>query len=492
MKVIFERPGVPFNSSSSHSVVTFEEPYPTEVIDLSTIEYGRFDFLLKSERDKQLYCQAQLYAACEAEDYKKADKIFKDAFKSWKLEWYLGEISDEIMVGGSIDHDSIWNLPIEEGSGAGPNGINMEFFIDLCKYIVKDVRTVIFGGADGQSPCKEQAQKLHKVRRELDFLFSYPFYKSARKDNGIWVLTAEDGGVTLVSFEVEDMQYLKVPYLIDVQITDKCYRGCPYCYRACTAQGKEVHYERLDKCLKALSYMGVSNIVLGGGDVTTSKAFAKLPAKVTLSSTIATTVHADTLLELYENKQLMKFVSKLDGLGVSIPPGYKKMKQVDKALKEVPRTYSGGCKIVLQIIPELFSYNQLEKFFKESRMYDINLLGFKGYKTKAKCRILSSGKLMLILKAMKGEIEHWRDVMCDSTFITWYISFLKANNVAEKCLTYQEGLGTCFLDLVNCKMALSSYSDISVSFDPSIFDLEFNELAMKLYETRQELIKNES
>lgn len=261
MKVIFERPGVPFNSSSSHSVVTFEEPYPTEVIDLNTTEYGRFDFLLKSERDKQLYCQAQLYAACEQENYEKADKIFKEAFKNWKLELYLGEISD----GAIIDHESLWNLPIAEGPGAGPNGIHMGFFIDLCKYIVKDVRTVIFGGAEGQSPCKEHAQKLHKVRRELDFLSSYPPYKIARKDNDVWVLTAEDGGVTLVSFEVEDMQYLNVPYLIDVQITDKCYRGCPYCYRACTARGKEAPYERLDKCLKALSYMGVSNIVLGGG-----------------------------------------------------------------------------------------------------------------------------------------------------------------------------------------------------------------------------------
>ncbi len=57
------------------------------------------------------------------------------------------------------------------------------------------------------------------------------------------------------------------PESLEINITDRCNFGCPYCYRECSQYGFNATESNLDAMIKIINKYGIMEVVIGGGDV---------------------------------------------------------------------------------------------------------------------------------------------------------------------------------------------------------------------------------
>jgi radical SAM protein with 4Fe4S-binding SPASM domain len=71
---------------------------------------------------------------------------------------------------------------------------------------------------------------------------------------------------------IEDVEHpepfwaMSGPELLDISITNYCERGCDFCYRNSTPQGKHILFEDYRKIIRQAKEIGVLQVALGGGN----------------------------------------------------------------------------------------------------------------------------------------------------------------------------------------------------------------------------------
>ena len=511
MRLIFDRDSVPFNSSSDHTIIKFKNiEDTTNLVDVGehNTYYGWNDFRLKTKEAKISYVIAQLLyntigdLVLTPAENNKPKLLYKD-FRDWYYSRGFNELLKEIPEDlkectdiASIDHQSVWLFPRDFKDDYSDfkyfkksESEAVSFIKDVIKSLLED-DIVIYGGNDNDD------NGLMKTEIEGAYEVAYLLLKKqwneyyARKDGNVWVIYfSKTKGISIVDTKEKtedptDIPYLNIPYLVDVQVSDKCSRNCSFCYRCCSADKGEISSKEMHDIVKLLAEIGVFNIVLGGGNLAEHKEYPDMGGledcairfsnyrERSCNYSLSTTIHMNDFVKGIDDGSILNFAFKFDGLGISVPPTYDAL-ELSKMLSFIANLHEAlyvrhsngnAPKFVLQIIPELFSVPQLQQLFSiVDRQIDVDI-NFLGYKDGA------ANKSYSLTDEQKGLIASFCNnryhLMCDAFFVEKYKNFLESTVKPEnRALLKQEGYGSCFFDAINKRLYMSSTSDVYVDFD---------------------------
>ncbi len=94
-----------------------------------------------------------------------------------------------------------------------------------------------------------------------------------KADNGIYTFNYSNGESLFIG---EDNYRKKGPLLLDVSITNRCLRGCSFCYKNSKPQGKDISLEDYALILREARDCGVTQIAIGGGEPTLHPDFVNI------------------------------------------------------------------------------------------------------------------------------------------------------------------------------------------------------------------------
>lgn len=136
--------------------------------------------------------------------------------------------------------------------------------------------------------------------------------------NGNYKVTIDDTDGTKIRDSGDAPAFMaEFPESIDLNITDACNVGCPFCYRNCTPAGKHASYEDVRAILDTM--MPWTEVALGGGSPIEHPELSRILDLCSDNDLLANiTVHWSHFLKYHD--LLMKYVNdrKLFGIGVSI------------------------------------------------------------------------------------------------------------------------------------------------------------------------------
>lgn len=291
MKIQNIRFGHACNSSSLHSIIVFDKGHKPEFCNddcEADGEYYENDFTLASEGAKLGYIGALLEEAMSA---RKLPPYLLDYYRD---TWLKGRDGHDVQYKKDtyVDGKAIVPLPGYYNS----THINKEFF-DEMKAAILDPDAVIVGGDDqcntprvmeelipgvpnyDRAMVSRELKKNHARLLPMDSLKHYPAFESARKDPkyGFWsVFERKTGTKVRLSFDDTPILCASRPELVDVKITDKCSRLCPYCYQNSTPDGKSAKIDDLRRIVDALAELEVWEIAWNGGEPTEYPKFWEL------------------------------------------------------------------------------------------------------------------------------------------------------------------------------------------------------------------------
>lgn len=266
MKIFNIRFGLATNSSSSHSMVFWNEgEKPLDEDIPPDLGFGWESFTISSEEGKRKYLAAQLGQSI-----------------SRNLPWNIAKlfIKETIGVDGSkdayADHQSAWTIPCAFGTDYPDE----QFLKELSEYILQP-NLVILGGNDNSD--------WHPLRKDDSFNIPINDVGSkaiCRYDDkySYWSLFYPDTG-TKVRFKFEknssdfksnEIAKAKTSELVDVKISNKCFYGCDFCYMSSTPAGEHASSLNMYVVTNALKEMKVWEVALGGGEPTIHPEFCKI------------------------------------------------------------------------------------------------------------------------------------------------------------------------------------------------------------------------
>lgn len=136
--------------------------------------------------------------------------------------------------------------------------------------------------------------------------------------NGNYKVSIDDTDGTKIRDSGEEPVFIAdFPESIDLNITDACGVGCPFCYRNCTPAGKHASYEDVRAVVETM--MPWTEVALGGGSPIEHPDLDRILDLCSDNELLANiTVHWTHFLKYHD--RLMKMISdkKLFGIGVSI------------------------------------------------------------------------------------------------------------------------------------------------------------------------------
>lgn len=241
MRIFSVRYGFATNSSSSHSIVFFSGNIPAdEQVELH--EFGWENFVCSSPDSKRIYFDLQ-----------------------------LGRARDWVNSGTAhIDHQSCWDFPKDYYN---ESEIDKEFEEDLKAFLLQD-RIGILGGNDNS----DEHPLLSATKK-----FELPLFSGGsgvvRKDpQGFWTLFNRESGFKIrfllprVQYGVLNQPEIPVhsfyPELVDIKITNKCNKGCNFCYQNSVPEGKHAKFSDVVRLADILSRWKVFEVAIGGGEPT--------------------------------------------------------------------------------------------------------------------------------------------------------------------------------------------------------------------------------
>lgn len=90
---------------------------------------------------------------------------------------------------------------------------------------------------------------------------------------GIYIFNFSNGE----SISLNDMSFReKGPLLLDVSITNRCFRGCSFCYRKAQPSGQDISLNDYIIVLDQATKCGVTQIAIGGGEPTLHPKFVEI------------------------------------------------------------------------------------------------------------------------------------------------------------------------------------------------------------------------
>jgi len=265
MKIFNLRYGFATNSSSSHSLVVFNDPSKIQGTTGAEQEFG-WEHFVAHEKDEKLRYLGQMV--------RKSLSFLPERAAVLATSQLMGY---DVSVDGYVDHQSCYVLPLTYGSVRRDRFIDEQFLADFQKYLV-DSKVTILGGSDNDSSSHPLSAVAHR-----DVSLPIPRYESStewvcRKDRKIWTLFAPKSG-TKVRFSFDDdvdCDRVSSPELVDLKITNWCDTGCSFCYQNSTVAGSHADSTAIIEILKALAKAKVFEVAIGGGEPTKHPAFADI------------------------------------------------------------------------------------------------------------------------------------------------------------------------------------------------------------------------
>lgn len=520
LQVTNVRLGFATNSSSSHSIIIMNRPlYSHEKEEIRDTTYSspwNFDwepFLLVSKHLKARYLLAQVKKALLKQglsseqtlqvlqellgDYYEAYGPTPENLTKMKEEFlhYAERYADSVAEIESfhpdsrqedietflrrvdkvdIDHQSLLSLPELSDINKFPQ------FIKAFAEVLTSDTTIIRGGNDNSHDDFPYIPGNPLAYSEQFTDLSFNNKIRLRQDGDNWVIFNSNNGAKLrLSLDLrEKTTYTKAvaPELVDVKITDFCNSGCTYCYQASTPRGKHVPRENLLPLWKTLRELSVFEVALGGGEPTTHPEFLGILQDIDDHGIVANfSTNTDSWLN---NSDLCEWLaSHPGGIGVSLRGNdVEKVERIHTYFQHDRHTNrSVMAQLVFGALTESVMLNTIQTL--RQKRIPLLLLGYKS---------VGRGERWLPTSYSDSFIEVLRLVFTlGQDRIRWSVdtAMLKVCenlNLPVKQLLQcpQEGTFSCYVDMVESKVAASSFSDEGYNWKPGNTE-QFTEIWQK-------------
>lgn len=268
MQVVHYRLGHATNSSSAHYIVrraTIPNSVPPD-----GDHYGWDHFTLVTPEEKSNY-----FAAGVAAHYR---GLGLDEHDVSLLALAAFPLAAQDAPSRIIDHQSEFRFPIPVGRSVDSLLFDKQDITTMENLwawirvnVIDDPNVIILGGNDndGLHPLLKSSTSLH-----------LPFYSNGRflfdsQNEMITLYNPKNGAkVRLATGEIPEQSW--VPEMVDLTITDKCTKGCEFCYRNCNHDGEHADWSILERLIYILRKMGTFEVAIGGGEPTEYPKFAQL------------------------------------------------------------------------------------------------------------------------------------------------------------------------------------------------------------------------
>lgn len=453
MKITNIRFGFATNSSSSHSLIFLPEGVQVKDKDVMDGEFGWNFWTAASKQAKSLWLATLLKENLTLPDYIQ--------------EMVVGNLTGRIPSEDSyIDHQSVYDLPKQFGTDVP----DREFFEDLQIFILRD-DVVLLGGNDNLDIDEEGHPLASK----------YPSFKLpipedtrsklvCRKDNNVWTVFNQNNGTKIrfsfdnINDKISANKIVKpsAPELIDLKITNKCPYGCEFCYQDSMPDGKELTEKYLPYGLaRDLAELKVFEVALSGGESTLSPLFMDFLREFRGQGIVPnfSTRNFEILHEPVKSKEIMELIG---GLAFSIKPYEQDVFEKIKA--DIIYNNLPSEKVSFQLILELFNKDSLKWALEQICENDFEQVTFLGYKEVGRGKIWKSKPKQTegdwwinVIKDFQK--KYWLKVGVDTSIAKKDENELKKHNVDNRLYEVEEGINSCYIDLVENKIGPSSFCD---------------------------------
>jgi len=464
------RLGFATNSSSSHSIMWFEDKDLKELRGNQEDDtaFGWGDFVLKSKGSKLNYLQAQV---CENLSRQKVpEKIIQQV-----ASLFLGEKPKPNKSEMSVDHQSVFCLPKDFEY----EYIDMDFLKDFKKFILQD-NIVIFGGNDNDADEHTSYKALGKdigVKLNLEGGSIYSPVSVCRKDGDFWVVFNKDNGTKVrFSFNANKKEYKKSKYpeLVDLKIIDYCESNCPYCYQNSSIEGKYVDKQKLYSIFYRLSDHKVFEVAIGGGDVMSHPDIMEILGYCRNLGMIPNiSVRSTSWLHDEKKRRVLELCG---GIAFSVSNS-NEIENIDKIFTDLKLPKN---KVTFQVILELVDLADIIKACKNPNetywLYPLTILGVKdvGRGKGFEWKKVDESWVKLVSRSQSN-------TGIDTILARKYHDDLDKYGVSRLLRTEEEGKFSMYIDAVNGKFGESSYCDTLYDFNPDKFNW-FDEMMKKYKE----------
>jgi len=405
---------------------------------------------LRRKEDKINYLRAQLFCWLVEVLDKQAGAARDCVEKMLGLPKDVPLDSDSVWV----DHQSQWVFPRDRNR----RGVVSRRFVDTLREFVARDDVRILGGNDNDD------------RRDC-FLKSIEAYggtevamtdalSRAEPRHLIWKALTD--GIALFNMKTGERLILNIPplergnnlLLADVKITDRCYRGCSYCYQSSTPEGRHAELESLRDILEVLEELNCFEVAVGGGEPTLHPDFPTFLYECrqrwivpSFSTRRTDWLRDDRIAEAVENN--------VGGVAFSVDS----VSEAAQILREW-RAIGLKNKLVFHVILGLWQPEDIagliELYQEDHCRFDIVLLGYKAVgRGVANAPILDKEYYEKVKEAVG-----WWTVSIDTAAARELAKYnLLPFPYAEVLVETEEGRYSVYIDAVNKQTARCSYSD---------------------------------
>jgi len=450
MKLQYFRKGFAYNSSSSHGIVFIR---PGDSDHLPYDDYGREKFLLVSAKEKAKYIAAQARTALEnslgGSSYYSGTKGKGNIANMLVARMFGEEVTTDLYV----DHQSTLTFP------SVLNGTMNDFIEDFGWHVINNDKIVIHGGSDED----EDNYSEHKNTELNSALHGYKRTVARKERDGTWILFDKENG-TKIRFSPDFVRTLNrkadTPELVDIKITNRCSHGCKFCYQDSKTNGHHCSLGDYKKLIDKLSELHVFEVVLGGGEPTEHPEFA-LMLEYAKEKGIVPNFTTRSIDWLSQDESMCKIVGASIG---SFAISCNNLTEVIEAQASMEGGYYDQLRnpydsIAYQVIVGITPIDEIEKIAKWVDKNWPNSLSLVGYKTtgRANKEVPFVNGIELKKALEKSNIS---SVSVDTSLLKQCPELMQ-----EYTCETEEGLHSMYVDLVDKKMSLSSYSGTPQTLD---------------------------
>lgn len=484
MRIIYVknfRRGLATNSSSTHSLIYRNDGELFK--DLNIFECNYYD-----------RCTNTIAATREAKiKYVLADIMYNDALVEIMSAFYPEMKEYYPLVKKHFDNKGDYEK-YDEGLGMYCRGNlnfsdNIQASVDYLRHVIDNPEIIIVGGSDEQEFVYDTTEG-HDECADPDGIVMFGKYKDigVTKNGNYWVGYGDTNDRIVVRNENERkdsdyytpvrhcsggrMRYMteqgeptpEFPELIDIKVTNKCNRGCKFCFMDSNMEGKHADIKFLRGVIRDCGNANETKkhrveFSIGGGNVLLYPDLEEFLKFLKEYGHIANvTVNIKDCEDIIKSRKLKQiFKQYVDGIGVSITsvddiPTLQKFYNMFGEDGGLNRKY-----IVAHLIPEYLGVEKTvairKAIYDTDKMYvPILMLGYKTNGRGENCEWthFTSDELAEIFK------DSW-SVSIDTTFGNRYFDWIKDNFSYKHTITLNEGEFSMYIDAVEQKAYKSSY-----------------------------------
>lgn len=264
-----------------------------------------------------------------------------------------------------------------------------------------------------------------------------------------------DNGTRILDNGTDTPFNLEWPVSVDLNISNYCEKGCPFCYQNCTRQGTNADLEKIKKLLHP--YMEVAININMGYDIL-SKEFTDFLEYCKINNIIVNaTINQDDLLQTFHhiNKDAIVYritevetlqkQGLINGLGISFTD-----------ITTINKVKPGLKNIVIHVIAGLIDIKDLDILTKEG--YNILVLG---YKQKGRAQNNELPNMTSLKEWLSDNLGKSSNVLCFDNLAIAQLGIKEMIPQEQWNMYYQgdEGTISMYINGVDMKFARNSFTN---------------------------------